>query len=344
MGLILTGEYSPAILDSNIKYMNLSNETSNVLDIIKEHNQIRSSEIVKILNISLKTVYKHLAKLLDEDLIVKVGSTPTVYYSIKKENENNRFVFDKNDIIINENYLYVSPSGEVNRGVAGFQEWCQKNKFEYDKEKKTFIEKFKAFEKLKKSGVISAKKSILSGKNKVYLDNIFFSDFYNIGHYGKTKLGQLVYLGKTSQNKTIIKEIVKLVYPAILNIINKYDIKLICFIPPTMDRKVQFMDVFKKGLKLNLSEIIAIKVPSLTKVPQKTLRKLEDRIDNATKTIAVNPSQIIDGNVLIIDDATGSGATLNETARKIKNIKSDIKVIGYSVVGSYKGFDVISEV
>lgn len=341
----MTGEYSPAILGNNIKYMNLSNETSKVLDIIKEHNQIRSSEIVKILNISLKTVYKHLAKLLDEDLIVKAGSTPTVYYSIKRENENNSFVFDKNDIIINENYVYVSPSGEVIYGVAGFQEWCQKNKFEYDKEKKTFIEKFKTFEKLKKNGVISAKKSILSGKNKVYLDNIFFSDFYNIGHYGKTKLGQLVYLGKTSQNKTIIKEIVKLVYPAILNIIEKYDIKQVCFIPPTMDRKVQFMDVFKRGLKLNLLEIIAIKVPSLTKVPQKTLRKLEDRIINATKTIAINPNQVIIGNVLIIDDATGSGATLNETARKIKNIsKNDVKVIGYSVIGSYKGFDVISEV
>lgn len=39
------------------------------------------------------------------------------------------------------------------------------------------------------------------------------------------------------------------------------------------------------------------------------------------------------------------GATLNETAKKIKNIaKNNIKVIGYSVVGSYKGFDVISEV
>lgn len=70
----------------------------------------------------------------------------------------------------------------------------------------------------------------------------------------------------------------------------------------------------------------------------KTLRKLEDRIDNAIKTIAINPSQIISGNVLVIDDATGSGATLNETAKKIKNIsKNNIKVIGYSVVGSYKG-------
>ena len=193
--------------------------------------------------------------------------------------------------------------------------------------------------------MISAKKSILSGKNKLYLDEVYFSDFYNISHYGKTKLGQLVYLSKSSQNKTLIAEIVRLVRPSILSIIDKYDIKFVCFIPPTIDRKVQFVEVLKKGLKLDLKQIVALKVPSLTKIPQKTLRKLEDRIINANKTIAINPNQIIDANILIIDDATGSGATLNETANKIRNIaKGKIKIIGYSVVGSYKGFDVISEV
>ena len=80
-------------------------------------------------------------------------------------------------------------------------------------------------------------------------------------------------------------------------------------------------------------------------MPQKTLRKLKDRIVNAKTTIVVNPTQKINSNILIIDDATGSGATLNETAGKIRKIaKKGIKIIGYSVVGSYKGFDVISEV
>ena len=61
--------------------------------------------------------------------------------------------------------------------------------------------------------------------------------------------------------------------------------------------------------------------------------------------IAVDPRKKIKSNVLIIDDAVGSGATLNEVAKKIKKISSkDIKVVGYSVVGSFKGFDVISEV
>ena len=50
-------------------------------------------------------------------------------------------------------------------------------------------------------------------------------------------------------------------------------------------------------------------------------------------------------NILLIDDAVGSGATLNETAAQIKRKKlCHGKIIGLAVVGSFKGFDVISEV
>lgn len=48
-----------------------------------------------------------------------------------------------------------------------------------------------------------------SGSKSLYLDDIYFSDFYIIDHFGKTKLGQLVYIGETSQGKDIVKEIVK---------------------------------------------------------------------------------------------------------------------------------------
>ena len=325
--------------------MNISNEALNVYELIKQYGPIRSTEIVKKLNISSKTVYKHLLKLQDEDLIEKTGSTPMVFYAVKSSNNREVFLASKEDGIINDHYLYVSPSGETLYGVDGFNQWCEKNKLVVEKEKTAFVKMFKIFQKHKRDELISGKMSILSGSNKLYLDNIFFSDFYNIGHFGKTKLGQLVYLAKSSQNKALIAEIVKTIKPSISKLLGKYSIKFVCFIPPTIDRKLQFMDVFKKKLELSLIEIKAIKVPSLTKVPQKTLRKLEDRIVNAQKTIAISPNQEIDGNVLIIDDATGSGATLNEVAAKIKNIvKNDVKVIGYSVVGSYKGFDVISEV
>lgn len=316
-----------------------------MLDAIERFGPIRSSEIAKKLGVSAKTVHKHLLSLIDAQLIKKTGTTPRVFYAARVDQEDDQFAFDEDDQLIEQNYIYVSPSGEMARGVNGFRIWCQKNNSDFPQEKKLFAEKIKSFQRLKRDGLISAKKIILSGKNDLYLDNIFFSEFYNFDHFGKTKLGQLVYLGKSSQNKELITEIAKIVRPAIRGIIEKYDIKLVCFIPPTIDRKVQFLDVLKNRLKLGLPEITAVKVPNLTKVPQKTLRKLEDRIINAQTTIAVNPNQIADSNILIIDDATGSGATLNETAKKIRGIvKENIKIIGYSVVGSFKGFDVISEV
>jgi predicted amidophosphoribosyltransferase len=48
--------------------------------------------------------------------------------------------------------------------------------------------------------------------------------------------------------------------------------------------------------------------------------------------------------ILLIDDAVGSGATLNETAAQIKEKGIAKEVIGFSITGSFKGFDVISEV
>jgi|TARA_B110000967_G_C18819397_1_gene527831 hypothetical protein len=46
----------------------------------------------------------------------------------------------------------------------------------------------------------------------------------------------------------------------------------------------------------------------------------------------------------LIEAAGGSGATLNQIAKKIKNRHISKEVVGLAVVGSYKGFDVITGV
>ena len=50
-------------------------------------------------------------------------------------------------------------------------------------------------------------------------------------------------------------------------------------------------------------------------------------------------------NILLIDDAVGSGSTINETSAQIraKGLCKG-KIIGFVVTRSFKGFDVISEV
>ena len=324
---------------------NISKEANEVLESIRKYGPVRSVQLVGILNISMKTLYKHLSVLLDNQFIKKIGTTPRVFYVINDIQEVDQGIVSESDYFIEQNYIYVSPSGEIVRGLNGPMVRCQGNNFDFSKEKDIFSKKYKEMSKFKKNSLISAKKIILSGGKDLQLDEVFFSDFYSFDHFGKTKLGQLVYLGKTSQNKQLIAEIAKLVKPGIEHIILKYQIGFVCFVPPTVDRKVQFLDVLRSNLNLKIPELVAMKVMGSTRIAQKTLRRLEDRIINAKQTIAVNPRQLIDSNVLIIDDAAGSGATLNEIAKKVKNISSKkIKVIGYSVVGSFKGFDVISEV
>ncbi len=339
---------------------------------IEKFGPIRPSVIRAAINTSEVTLFKILKELIEDDKIKKDGRDNGVFYYInnnglyitnnnkenskdinkdgdkeKKQNINNIKDYDK--YTIDKNYIYIDPAGNIMRGFEGFVFWCYKSHLNIEIETKNFIKIINDTNKIKQNGLIKAKENILSqNKNtEIFLNQIFYSDFYNVAHFGKTKLGQLVYIAKTSQNKTLIKEVVKEIHAGILNIIESKNIKYIAYIPPTVKRKTQFIFELEKYLHLtkdfDLIKLKIEKIKSDTLIPQKTLKKLEDRVYNASHTIIVSPNQSIDGNVLLIDDATGSGSTLNETAKKIKKI-TDCKVYGYSIVGSMKGFDVINEI
>ncbi len=322
----------------------ISVEAKAILDEIDQKGPIRASELIKNIKVSSKTIHKHLANLQNLKLVAKSGMVPEVYYSRYSQADHKITPRTKSDLVIESNYIYVSPTGDITRGLNGFKIWCDKNDFNFEKEKKQFVDTHGAMSKFKKNGLISAKKRILSQKYAIDIDRLYFGDFYTIGHYGKTKLGQLIYIAKTSQNRELTLEISNNIRPSINNLIEKYKIEYVGYIPPTVDRKIQIMDLIQINLNLKEKLVVINKLPRRTRIAQKTLRKLADRIENAKNTIIVKPTQIIDGNVLLIDDATGSGATLNEVSKKIRQFsKNKIKIIGYTVVGSYKGFDVISE-
>jgi predicted amidophosphoribosyltransferase len=48
--------------------------------------------------------------------------------------------------------------------------------------------------------------------------------------------------------------------------------------------------------------------------------------------------------LLLLDDFTGSGATLNKLAGKIKKQKIADEVIGLTITGSVNGFEIIKEI
>ncbi len=163
--------------------------------------------------------------------------------------------------------------------------------------------------------------------------------------FGKTKLGQLVLYAKQSQKIELIAEVVPQFKSVIKDLITRYKIDAVAFIPPTVPRKYQFQKEIEKKISLKMPKIELVKaylgdIP----VPQKTLNKLEDRIINARGSIYIKDETKHFRNVLLIDDAVGSGATLNETASKIIQTGMANKVIGVAIVGSFKGFEVIKEI
>ena len=102
------------------------------------------------------------------------------------------------------------------------------------------------------------------------------------------------------------------------------------------------MKFMQTQLNLPLPLIEIKKISGIIPVPQKSLSKMEERIRNAENTFAITDRRAF-RHVVLIDDAVGSGATLNQVAGKIRNKGVAQTVTGLAVVGSFKGFDVITD-
>jgi len=320
---------------------------NNIIKYILAKGRVSAKELVDHFGITRQALFKHhLPKLLKNGQINKIGKPPRVFYFIpekvaKKEKSEIDTITRK---IVEEHYLIITPSGEKKEGLDGFEYWCQKNNLDITKTAHDYVTTVKKFDRWRKDGLIDGLSKMRRTFPKVYLDKLFYLDFYSIERFGKTKLGQLLLYAKQSQNKQLMKELIAELKPRLRQAMKKYNIDAVGFIPPTVKREVQFMKELQKNLQLPTRTISIVKVTTAIVVPQKTLNKLPDRVENAKKTIIVRETIPVN-NILLIDDAVGSGATLNETAAQLRTlglVKN--KIIGLSITGSFKGFDVISEV
>lgn len=317
----------------------------NIVKYIKEHREATAKDLVDFLLISPQAVFRQLRKLREKGQIVKFGSPPRVFYVLTGEKQAPVELRDTAaSNYIADNYLYITPDGLLLEGVDGFVYWCQRNGFEPNKTAREYMATSKKYAAFRRNGLIDGRIKLTQTFKEVYLDKLFYLDFYSIERFGKTKLGAMLLYAKQSQDKKLIKKISEMTESAVRKLIKNENIHAVGFIPPTVARCVQLQKELEKIYALSLPKIKIFKATNQVAVPQKSLNRLSDRIINAQNTIFVGetmPFKII----LLIDDAVGSGATLNETARKIKEkTKGKVKVIGLALTGSFKGFDVISEV
>ncbi|PKL72131.1 hypothetical protein CVV26_02805 [Candidatus Kuenenbacteria bacterium HGW-Kuenenbacteria-1] len=319
--------------------------SKNIIEFIRAKDQATVKELVSYLNISYQAIFKQLKKLQNSGQLKKIGLAPKVFYIINQPIEYSKIEkLDKKIAqVIEKNYFIITPAGEIKKGILGFTYWCAKQNLSFKKTAIEYVQTLDKYNCYKKSGLISGLQKMKNTFERINLDKLYYLDFYSIERFGKTRLGQMLLYAKQSQNRILIKELAEEIKPLVKKIISKFKINAIGFVSPTVKREVQLIKELKNFLGFSLPIITIIKVKTPIIIPQKTLNKLKDRIENAQSTFIIDEN-VKYNNILLIDDAVGSGATLNEIACQIKKKNIAKKIIGLAITGSFKGFDVISEV
>ncbi len=326
------------------------NFKSKIQSLFKAKKELSVNEIVSDLHLSKQYAHRILNQLVETNEVERLGLPPKTIYRLKSVSENSTVVLatisKEQYKFLHDNFIMITEIGQLLYGLEAFQIWCSKRKLPVEKTINEFIlTKEKYGQYIDSNGLISGLEKLKStkGYDIIYMDELLYLDFYAIERFGKTRLGTILHYAKQGQNKMLMKILINEIKDKIETIITVYNIDAIAFVPPTIKRETQLMKVMANGLKINLPSIEIQKIGGIIPVPQKSLNKLEERINNAENTFVVR-GNVSYSNLLLIDDAVGSGSTLNQIAGKIKNKQLAKTVIGLAIVGSFKGFDVITDV
>ena len=321
-----------------------------IIQLFEIKKELSVTEIVNEINASKQMVHLVLNTLIDNNFIDKIGRTPKTIYKLKvvtnKKVITTAIIPFEKQKFLQDNFILITEIGQLLNGLEAFENWCEKRNLPLEKTIDEFIlTKDKYNQYIDKNGLISGLEKLKNtkGYDKILLDELLYLDFYAVEQFGKTRLGTILHYAKQGQNKMLMTILIDEIKEKINTLISVYKIDAIAYVPPTIRRETQLMKVLANGLKINLPSIEIQKIGGIIPVPQKSLNKIEERINNAENTFVVK-GNVSYKNVLLIDDAVGSGATLNQIAGKIKNKQLAEKVIGVAIVGSFKGFDVITDV
>ncbi len=318
-----------------------------ILEILRKSDEKRLYDLVELTGASRQMAHRAVKNLVLKGHIEKVGSAPKTYYRLtqSKTRVTATLTKERSDFL-NQHFIQITETGKRLEGTEAMAHWCEKQRLPFEKTVQEFIvTREKYLKHFLDSGLIDGWQKIRSTKgfDRIGADEIYYLDFYAIERFGKTRLGLLLHLAKQGQNRKLMDEIIDLCKLRIDKLIEKKQISAVGYIPPTIKREVQFMKVLERKLNLPLPHIELMKVTGEIAIPQKALSKIEERVSNARASILVKEKRAFK-KVLLIDDAIGSGATMNETSLKLKDQSITNQIVGLAVTGSFKGFDVIQEV
>jgi DNA-binding transcriptional ArsR family regulator len=318
-----------------------------IIALLQQHGQMTIHDLSATTGFSRQYLHRKINELEEDGVVKALGMPPRVFYSLaeeKTERQHNEIKYEDEQFLM-EHFLLVDSLGNLLDGIDALQYWCEKQNLKPEKTLPEFIatrKKYMAFYNEQHLIDGTEKLKATKGINQVGVDSLFYLDFYAIERFGKTRLGTLMHYAKQGQNKSLMKKIADEIRQRIYNLILRMEVDAVLFVPPTIDRKIQIMTVLEKLLAIDKPKIKVQKIKNTIVVPQKALSNIFERVANAKNTFYL-PEQKAYRRVLMIDDAVGSGATMNEIALRMKEKKVAKEVIGIAITGSYKGFEVISE-
>jgi biotin operon repressor len=314
---------------------------------IKSRGEVSPTELVSFLKVSPQAVHRHLKNLVANGTLVKIGSAPRVLYKIASLPDIFPKISPQAFALLEQEFSFLSPSGDFYRGLLAFNSWIKTKKLDRDYVPLTnaYVKAWATIYGQRKSTPIETLARLRTILPHMAIESAYISDFYALPQFGKTILGNLIHVAKTAFRQEYAAEICAIIQHDIHKILSQHRIDAVLFCPHSVPRKMQLLPALKKILNLPVPHIVARKIfAGNVPVAQKTLAKLDERIENARSTVHIQAPEFRPKNVLILDDAIGSGATVNEIAALLKTKFGVSSCHAYAIVGSYKGFDVISAV
>lgn len=321
---------------------------SEIINFLTKQPGSRPKAIAEKLGVSRQYIQRLLAE--NSAQFTVSGSGPNRFYRNAKPVQTNTSdesitddLSDKDMQLIDTNFYGLTPLGEELIGAKGLIEWSRARKFDPMVKQKEYLGILKKYYPPHFKSPIDVTEKVRKTFGTTEVKKIWAVDYYNFEIFGKTKLGTQVLVAKQTGDAQITNELIKKLKTATDRIIDKYNIEAIAFVPPTLQRPSQLMTKLDNGIAKQVPRIKTHKVGARILIAQKTLKSLEDRVLNAAQTFIVE-SQKQYNNVLIIDDALGSGATINEIAKQIKQKGIARDCYGLVIVSSPSGYEVINEV
>lgn len=323
-----------------------------ILELLDKHKELSVKELTEQLMVSSQYIHRILKYLKEDGQIIKIGTPPKTFYKINPSKEtisSNKqpitISYDK-ELFLKDSFFAISDIGEMLEGIAAFTYWCAKRNLPLEKTLDEFISTKEKYSKYYNDNqIVDGLKKLLNTKGfeRIYLDALFYFDFYAIERFGKTKLGNIMHYAKQAQNKMLMQILIDNIKTRTHHFISTHKFDAVGFVPPTIKREEQIMKFIEKKIDISLPYIEIQKISNIIPIPQKSLSKLEERVTNADNTFVVNSKQKFE-HILLIDDAVGSGATLNQIAKKIKEKDIAKTTTALAIVGSFKGFDIITDI